>query len=170
MLLIFPFQQSLQTAPKVILFFWGPEPNDHSVVSSLVLVKVFQRHCTCVFWSKILWKQYWYIASKEMYGKTTRAWTDCLYGNLDFIQKMTAALGAFILWWWSQDTSKCLPNIYKGLISCILITCFCSFSVSKLARAYHRRLSWPQGRFTTTKMLTKTRISLCLLHHESALA
>lgn len=73
---------------SLYLFFnWGPEPNDHSVVSSLVSVKVFQRDCVWVFWSKILWKQYWYIASKKMYGKTARAWTDCSCGNLDFIQK-----------------------------------------------------------------------------------
>lgn len=88
----------------------------------IVSVEIFQRHCVWVFWSKILWKQYWYIASKEMYGKTTRAQKDCSYGNLAYIQQMTAALGAFILWWWSQDKSKCLLSFYKGLIIYILKT------------------------------------------------
>lgn len=110
----FPTESTNST--KTYILYWGSDPNDLSAVSSLVSVEIFQRHCVWVFWSKILWKQYWYIASKEMYGKTTRAQKDCSYGNLAYIQQMTAALGAFILWWWSQDKSKCLLSFYKGLI------------------------------------------------------
>lgn len=52
-----------------------------------------------------------------MHGKATRAQTDCSYGNLAYIQKITAALEPFILWWLSQDKSKSLLNFYKGLIT-----------------------------------------------------
>lgn len=110
------FSTESTNSTKTYILHWGSDPNHHSAVSSLVSVEIFQRHCAWVFWSKILWKQYWYIASKEMYGKTTRAQKDCSYGNLAYIQQMTAALGAFILWWWSQDKSKCLLSFYKGPI------------------------------------------------------
>lgn len=105
-----------------------------------------------------------------MYGKITRARADCTYGNLAYIQKMTAALGMLILWWWSQDKSKCLLSFYKALITYTLKTAFNVFKVS-LNQQDHITERYPchRAQFTTTKLLTKPKISLCLLPHESAL-
>lgn len=116
-LLIVPFQLSLPTAPKLIFFYWGPDPNDHLMVSSPVSVKDFQRHCVWVFWRKSCEKNTDTQQVKKCMAKPLKHKQIAPMEIWPTFKKITAALEAFILWWLSQDKSKCLLNFCKGLIT-----------------------------------------------------
>lgn len=71
----------------------------------------------------------------------------------------------------AQFKTNRLLSFQKGLITYTLKTAFKIFtkSVSQQHCKHHWRLSYPEGMFARTKILTKPRISLCHLLHECAL-